>query len=37
MLPEFTWEDETDGGLDLAGGNGGALVVGSKLKRRDPG
>jgi len=31
VLGEFTGEDETDSGLDLARGDGGALVVGSKL------
>ena len=27
MLGEFTWEEKTDGGLDLAGGEGVLLVV----------
>lgn len=31
MLGEFTRKDEADGGLDLAGGDGGLLVVRSKL------
>jgi len=31
VLGQLTGEDETDGGLDLAGGDGGALVVGSEL------
>ena len=31
MLGQLTGEDETDGGLDLPGGDGGLLVVGSKL------
>lgn len=31
MLGKFTWEDETDRGLDLARRNGRLLVVGSKL------
>ena len=31
VLGEFTGKDEADGGLDLAGGDGGLLVVGGKL------
>jgi hypothetical protein len=31
VLGQFTGQDETDGGLDLARGNGGLLVVGSEL------
>lgn len=31
MLGQLTGEDETDGGLDLPGRDGGLLVVGSKL------
>lgn len=31
MLGKFSWEDETDGSLDLAGRDGGLLVVGSQL------
>ena len=31
MLGELTWEDEADSGLDLAGGEGGLLVVRGKL------
>ena len=30
MLGEFTWEKETDGGLDFAGGEGVLLVVANK-------
>jgi len=32
VLGKFTREDESDRGLDLAGGDGGLLVVGSKLR-----
>jgi len=32
VLGKFTGKDKSDGGLDLAGGNGGLLVVGSKLR-----
>lgn len=31
MLGQLTGEDETDGGLNLSGGDGGLLVVGSEL------
>lgn len=31
MLGQFTGQDETDGGLNLSGGDGGFLVVGSEL------
>lgn len=31
MLGQFTRKDESDGGLDLSGRDGGLLVVGSKL------
>lgn len=31
MLGQLTGEDETDGGLDLAGRDGGLLVVGGEL------
>lgn len=31
MLGELTGEDQADGGLDLARGDGGLLVVGGKL------
>lgn len=31
VLGELTGKDEADGGLDLAGGDGGLLVVGGKL------
>lgn len=31
MFGKFTRENESDGGLDLTGGDGGLLVVGSKL------
>ena len=31
MLGEFTREDESDRGLNLTGGDGGLLVIGSKL------
>jgi len=31
VLGQLTGEDEADSGLDLAGGDGGALVVGSEL------
>ena len=31
MLGQLTGEDESDGGLDLSGGDGRLLVVGGKL------
>jgi hypothetical protein len=31
VLSQFTGEDQADGGLDLSGGDGGLLVVGSQL------
>jgi hypothetical protein len=31
VLGQLTGEDETDRGLDLPGGDGGLLVVGSEL------
>jgi hypothetical protein len=31
VLGQLTGEDETDGGLDLPGGDGGLLVVSSQL------
>jgi len=31
VLGKFTWEDESDRGLDLTGGDGGFLVVCSEL------
>lgn len=31
VLGQFTGQDETDGGLNLSGGDGGFLVVGSEL------
>jgi hypothetical protein len=31
VLGKLTGEDEADGGLDFAGGDGGLLVVGGKL------
>ena len=30
MLSELTWEEESDGGLDLSGGEGGSSVVSHK-------
>ena len=31
MLGELTWEEESDGGLDLTGGEGVLLVVADEL------
>ena len=31
VLGELTWQDEADGGLDFARGDGGLLVVSSEL------
>ena len=31
MLGQLSWEDETDGGLDLTTGEGGFLVVRAQL------
>ena len=30
MFSQFSWEEETDSGLDFPGGDGGPLVVVSK-------
>lgn len=31
MLSQLTWQDQSDGGLDLSGGDGRLLVVSSQL------
>jgi len=33
VLSEFTWEEESDGSLDLSGGEGVLLVVSDELGR----